>query len=171
MNVEVKDIPIDDTHTYEAWTFNGNVPGPFIRAREGDTLEVCQTTNPVSQKAILLFLLCFLRVIQVTLYNGDLSGMEHNLDFHCVSGPGGGAPLLNVESDDTKTGTFKLLYPGLFIYHCAVAPIGVHISNGMYGLILVEPKEGLPPVDKEYYVVYSFNFPYPPLTSVSTEHS
>jgi len=87
------------------------------------------------------------------LYNGDLSGMQHNLDFHCVSGPGGGAPLLNTESQETRTGWFKVVTPGLFIYHCSVEPLGVHISNGMYGLILIEPKEGLPIVDKEFYVM------------------
>jgi nitrite reductase (NO-forming) len=98
--------------------------------------------------------------------------MLHNLDFHSVVGPGGGAPLLTVGAGETKHAWFKLLHPGrilprtpptatdrsppytgLFIYHCAVDPVGMHIANGMYGMMLVEPAEGLPPVDKEFFVV------------------
>eukprot|EP00026_Physarum_polycephalum_P005832 Phypoly_transcript_05871.p1 GENE.Phypoly_transcript_05871~~Phypoly_transcript_05871.p1 ORF type:complete len:465 (+),score=86.60 Phypoly_transcript_05871:472-1866(+) len=130
MNTYVKEIEIDPTHTYDGWTFNGSVPGPFIRARRGDILEV-------------------------HFRNEDTSGMWHNLDFHAVSGPGGGASLLTAEQGETKRACFKLLYPGLFIYHCAVDPISVHVANGMYGAILVEPEEGLPHVDKEYSVVQS----------------
>jgi nitrite reductase (NO-forming) len=106
----------------------------------------------------------------VELTNKDESGMLHNLDFHSVFGPGGGAPLLTVGAGETKHAWFKLLHPGrflprtpptatntsnsgLFIYHCAVDPVGMHIANGMYGMVLVEPAEGLPPVDKEFFVV------------------
>lgn len=81
--------------------------------------------------------------------------MAHNIDFHAVTGPGGGSELLLTELEETKTATFKLLYPGLFIYHCAAAPVPVHIANGMYGLVLVEPEEGLPEVDREFYVMQS----------------
>jgi len=81
--------------------------------------------------------------------------MTHNIDFHAVTGPGGGAPLLNVEKGETKSATFKLLKPGLFIYHCSVEPIGVHISNGMYGAMIVDPIESLPKVDKEYFIYQS----------------
>lgn len=130
MDVQIKEMPIDELYKYEFWTFSGGVPGPFIRARVGDTLEV-------------------------HLKNNDPSGMLHNLDFHAVTGPGGGAPLLTVEKDEMKNANFKLLSPGLFIYHCAVNPVGAHVGNGMYGLILVEPEEGLPPVDKEFYVLQS----------------
>ena len=49
--------------------------------------------------------------------------------------------------------SFKALNPGLFVYHCATAPVAMHIANGMYGMILVEPKEGLPKVDHEYYLM------------------
>ncbi|KAK4536611.1 hypothetical protein CDCA_CDCA09G2636 [Cyanidium caldarium] len=130
LNVIVKELPIDDTSTYEFWTFEEAVPGPMIRARVGD-------------------------LMQVRLTNRDQSGMYHNMDFHAVLGPGGGATVLNCSTDETKTATFKLTYPGLFIYHCAVDPVSVHIANGMYGLLLVEPEEGLPPAEKEYYVVQS----------------
>jgi nitrite reductase (NO-forming) len=124
-------MPIDDAYDYEFWTFNGSVPGPFIRARVGDVLDV-------------------------KLTNHDESGMLHNIDFHAVMGPGGGAPLLTTGPppfNPVKMASFKLQNPGLFIYHCSVSPVGVHVANGMYGLILVEPEEGLPPVDKEFYVV------------------
>jgi len=130
MEATVVDLPIDATHTYECWTFGGHVPGPFIRAREGDILDVCFT-------------------------NRDTSGMPHNIDFHAVTGPGGGTSLLTAESLETKNASFRLLTPGLFIYHCAVEPVGVHIANGMYGMMLVEPKAGLAPVDREFYVLQS----------------
>ncbi|GJQ12231.1 hypothetical protein GpartN1_g4022.t1 [Galdieria partita] len=128
LEVVVKELPIDSSYTYEYWTFQESVPGPMIRARVGD-------------------------IMQVKLVNGDQSGMMHNLDFHAVLGPGGGAPLLNCGKDETKVAQFRLTYPGLYIYHCAVDPVSVHISNGMFGLLLVEPEQGLQPVDKEYYVM------------------
>ncbi|MBI3088440.1 MAG: nitrite reductase, copper-containing [Candidatus Omnitrophica bacterium] len=116
--------------TYQFWTFNGHVPGPFIRARVGDTLEVHHT-------------------------NSDASGMPHNVDFHAVTGPGGGAPVTTVTQGEERVAWFKLLHPGLFIYHCAAPPVMDHIANGMYGLILVEPVKGLLKVDREFYVLQS----------------
>ena len=115
---------------YNFWTFNGHVPGPFIRTRLGDTLEVHVT-------------------------NSDKSGMPHNVDFHAVTGPGGGATVLTGVEGEEKIAYFKLLHPGLFLYHCAAPPVMDHIANGMYGLILVEPKGGLPKVDREFYVLQS----------------
>lgn len=123
-------MPIDELNKFEFWTFNGAVPGPMIRARVGDVMELSFT-------------------------NRDESGMQHNLDFHAVTGPGGGAPLTTSDLNETRFTHFKLLRPGLFIYHCAVDPVGMHIGTGMWGLILVEPKEGLSPADKEFYVVQS----------------
>jgi copper-containing nitrite reductase len=115
---------------YEFWTFGGRVPGPFIRAREGDTLEIHVT-------------------------NGDASGMPHNVDFHAVTGPGGGATVTTVVQGEERVAWFKLMHPGLYIYHCAAPPVMDHIANGMYGLILVEPKRGLPKADREFYVLQS----------------
>jgi len=129
METIIKKMPVDEVNNYEFWTFGGNVPGPFIRARVGDVLEVHHK-------------------------NSHPSGMQHNIDFHCVTGPGGGAPLLTADTNMTKSASFKLLYPGLFFYHCSVDPIAHHVANGMHGLILVEPKEGLPPA-KEFYVMQS----------------
>lgn len=121
---------VSKTKKYEYWTFNDGVPGPFIRCRSGD-------------------------VIEVRHHNKDSNGIAHNIDFHAVIGPGGGAPATFAESDQTKIGIFKMTYPGLYIYHCAAEPVASHIANGMYGLILVEPEEGLPHADVEYYVMQS----------------
>ena len=113
---------------YRYWTFNGKVPGPFIRVRQGDTIEV-------------------------TLQNDRDSQMVHSLDFHAAIGPGGGAALSQVPPGQSKTFTFQANTPGLFVYHCGSPMLAQHISNGMYGMILVEPADGLPRVDHEYYVM------------------
>ncbi|KAK2796161.1 hypothetical protein FQN52_000138 [Onygenales sp. PD_12] len=129
---------LTSSYKYEQWTFNNKVPGPFIRARVGD-------------------------VVELTLTNKDETGNPHNIDCHAFTGPGGGAPLTTAEENETKTGRFKLMYPGLFVYHCAAAPVPVHIANGMYGLIYVQPeKETLPKVDREYYVMQSEFYHEPP---------
>lgn len=110
------------------WTFDGTVPGPMLRVREGDT-------------------------VHLTLTNDTSSLHMHSIDLHAVTGPGGGAAVTDVKPGESKTVTFKALNPGLYIYHCAHPNVANHMAHGMYGLILVEPKEGLPPVDKEMYVV------------------
>ena len=114
--------------TYRYWTFNGKVPGPMIRVRQGDTVEV-------------------------TLRNDPSSHMAHSVDFHAALGPGGGAAFTQAVPGQSKTFTFKATTPGLFVYHCGTPMIAEHIANGMYGLILVEPEGGLPLVDREYYVM------------------
>lgn len=110
------------------WTFNNTVPGPMFRVREGD-------------------------IVRVTIKNNETSLHHHNVDFHAATGPGGGGAVSMVAPGETKVFTFKALNPGLFVYHCAAPNMAVHMAHGMYGLILVEPKEGLPPVDKEFYVM------------------
>jgi copper-containing nitrite reductase len=114
--------------TYRYWTFDGKVPAPFIRVRQGDTLEV-------------------------TLVNLKDSTMVHSIDFHAAIGPGGGAELTQVPPGQSKTFTFQATTPGLFVYHCGSPMIAQHIANGMYGLILVEPSGGMPHVDHEYYLM------------------
>ncbi|KAK0952082.1 hypothetical protein LTR91_024603, partial [Friedmanniomyces endolithicus] len=129
LTTTIKKTQLTGAYKYEQWTFNDQVPGPFIRARVGD-------------------------VVEVTLTNKDESGMPHNIDCHAFLGPGGGSAVTTTEENQTKTARFKLLCPGLFVYHCAAAPVPVHIANGMFGLMYVQPAEGdLPPVDKEYYVM------------------
>lgn len=128
MEIVEKEMELSDGVKYVFWTFGGTVPGSFIRAKVGDE-------------------------IMFTLKNHPDNKLPHNIDLHAVNGPGGGAESSFVAPGYEKTFSFKTLNPGLFVYHCATAPVGMHIANGMYGLILVEPEEGLPPVDKEYYIM------------------
>nr|WP_101182719.1 copper-containing nitrite reductase [Neisseria meningitidis] len=128
METVEKTMTMEDGVEYRYWTFDGDVPGRMIRVREGDTVEVEFSNNPSST-------------------------VPHNVDFHAATGQGGGAAATFTAPGRTSTFSFKALQAGLYIYHCAVAPVGMHIANGMYGLILVEPKEGLPKVDKEFYIV------------------
>ncbi len=130
VNLEVREVTkrLADGVDYVFWTFGGNVPGSFIRIREGDDVEF-------------------------HLNNHQDNKMPHNIDLHAVTGPGGGAASSFTAPGHTSQFSFKALNPGLFIYHCATAPVGMHVGNGMYGMILVEPKGGLPPVDREYYVM------------------
>ena len=114
--------------TYHYWTFNGKVPGPMIRVRQGDT-------------------------IQLTLRNNASSHMVHSIDLHAALGPGGGAALSQVLPGQSKTFTFQATTAGLFVYHCGTPMIAEHMANGMYGLILVEPEGGLSKVDHEYYIM------------------
>lgn len=114
--------------TYRYWTFDGKVPGPFIRVRQGDTVEV-------------------------TLVNPKDSTMVHSIDFHAAIGPGGGAALTQAPPGQSKTFSFQATMPGLFVYHCGSPMIAQHIANGMYGMVLVEPAGGLPRVDHEYYLM------------------
>ena len=125
--VEVEGQLADGT-TYKYWTFNGQVPGPFFRVRVGDTIEV-------------------------HMKNNTSSTMAHSVDFHAVTGPGGGAMMTQTKPGEETMFTAKVLNPGLFVYHCATPMVAEHIANGMYGMILVEPEEGLPPVDREFYVM------------------
>jgi nitrite reductase (NO-forming) len=117
-----------DGTTFKYWTFNGKVPGPFIRVRVGDTVEV-------------------------HLKNLPDSSMAHSVDFHATTGPGGGAVATQTQPGGETMFTFKAINPGVYVYHCATPMVAQHIANGMYGLILVEPEGGLPPVDREFYVM------------------
>lgn len=102
-------------------------------------------------------------VVELSLTNRDESGNPHNIDCHALLGPGGGAALTTAEEGQIKTGRFRLQCPGLYMYHCAAAPVPVHIANGMHGLMYVRPAEGdLPPVDHEYYVMKSEFYHEPP---------
>ncbi len=130
INLTAKEVigEMADGVTFNYWTFDGSVPGPFLRVREGDTVRLTLTNDPTSLH-------------------------HHSIDLHAVTGPGGGAAATIVAPGESKTITFKALNPGIFIYHCAHPNVANHMAHGMYGLILVEPEGGLPPVDKEFYVV------------------
>jgi nitrite reductase (NO-forming) len=128
LEVRELDLEISEGVKYTFWTFGGTVPGSFIRIRQGDTVEFHLKNHPDSK-------------------------MPHNIDLHGVTGPGGGAASSFTAPGHASQFTFKALNQGLYIYHCATAPVGMHVANGMYGLILVEPPEGMSPVDREFYVV------------------
>ncbi len=128
LTVEEVTKPISDGVDYTFWTFGGDVPGQFIRIRQGDTVEFHLQNDPKSK-------------------------MPHNIDLHAVTGPGGGAASSFTAPGHESQFTFKALNAGLYVYHCATAPVGMHVANGMYGLILVEPPGGLPKVDREFYVM------------------
>jgi nitrite reductase (NO-forming) len=119
---------LDDGTTFTYWTFDKKVPGPMLRVKKGDTVEL-------------------------TLANAKDSKMIHSIDLHAVTGPGGGAAYLQVAPGAEKTMSFKTMNPGLYVYHCATPSVAEHISAGMYGMILVEPEGGFPKVDREFYVM------------------
>jgi nitrite reductase (NO-forming) len=128
LEVTELEMEIAEGVTYTFWTFGGTVPGSFIRVRQGDTVELHLKNHPSSK-------------------------MPHNIDLHGVTGPGGGAASTFTAPGHHTQFTFKALNQGVYVYHCATAPVGMHVANGMYGLILVEPPGGLPAVDHEYYVM------------------
>nr|WP_194767469.1 copper-containing nitrite reductase [Tamlana sp. I1] len=128
MEILEKEGEMTDGVKYMYWTFGGTVPGSFIRTRVGDEVEFHLQNHPDNK-------------------------LPHNIDLHAVTGTGGGAESSFVSPGHEKIFSFKTLNPGLYVYHCATAPVGMHIANGMYGLILVEPEGGLPHVDKEYYIM------------------
>ena len=132
VNIEVieKQMRLADGVEYTMWTFGGSVPGKFIRVREGD-------------------------LVELHLKNAASSTVPHNIDLHAVTGPGGGAATSLTLPGGETVFTFTALNPGLFVYHCATSPVPVHMANGMYGMILVEPKGGLAEVDREFYIMQS----------------
>jgi nitrite reductase (NO-forming) len=119
---------LDDGTTYRYWTFNGKVPGPFVRVRVGDTVEVGLRTTKTAGCPTM------------------------STSMRSPACTAAGMPPWPIRARP-KGFTFKALNPGLYVYHCAVHPAAQHISNGMYGLILVEPEGGLPEVDREFYVM------------------
>jgi nitrite reductase (NO-forming) len=130
VTLETKEVAarLADGTSYRFWTFDGTVPGPMLRVRVGDT-------------------------VNVTLKNAADSTMIHSVDFHAVTGPGGGAVATQTQPGQATSFSFQAVNPGLYVYHCATPMVAHHIANGMYGLILVEPEEGLPEVDHEFYVM------------------
>jgi nitrite reductase (NO-forming) len=127
LTIEEKQVQIAPGVDYKVWTFNGSVPGPMIRVRQGDQVEV-RLSNPSSSLVV------------------------HNIDLHVVNGPGGGAGATNVNPGEDGGFFFEAKVPGLYVYHCAAGIVADHIANGMYGAILVEPEAGMSEVDREYYV-------------------
>jgi nitrite reductase (NO-forming) len=117
-----------DGIAYDFWTFNGSVPGPMVRVRQGDTVEL-------------------------TLKNAPTSAVTHSINIHAAHAPGGGSVDTQVAPGDDSTIRFQALNPGIYVYHCMTPPVDQHVTNGMYGLVVVEPPGGLPKVDREWYVM------------------
>lgn len=132
VHVELEARPVTgllaDGIGYHYWTYNGTVPGPMIRVRQGD-------------------------MVTLTLHNALASPVSHSIDSHGVLGPGGGGKVTQTPPGATSVFQFKAMKPGVFIYHCATPMIPYHLSHGMYGLMVVEPPGGWPKVDKEFYVM------------------
>jgi nitrite reductase (NO-forming) len=130
LDVEIKEHTklLADGVSYTYWTFGDDAPGQFIRVREGD-------------------------LVQTRLSNHPDNSVAHNIDFHAATGPGGGGEASFVAPGHSATFTWRAVRAGLYLYHCVAAPAGMHLANGMYGLILVEPKQGMPKVDKEFFIV------------------
>lgn len=128
LEVVEKVMEISEGVNYTFWTFGGSVPGQFMRVRQGDTVEFHLKNHPRSK-------------------------FPHNIDLHAVTGPGAGASSSFTLPGHESVFSFQALNPGLYVYKCATHPVGMHVANGMYGLILVEPPGGLPPVDREYYLM------------------
>jgi nitrite reductase (NO-forming) len=126
LTVEEVTAEIEPGVTFDYMTFDGQIPGPMLRVRQGDT-------------------------VHFTLENPPDSKVNHNVDMHAIYGTGGGAVATTAAPGESNDERFTARYPGAYIYHCAVPNLDYHISSGMYGMILVEPKAGLPDVDRELY--------------------
>lgn len=118
---------LEQDKTFPFLTYNGQVPGPMIRVRQGDT-------------------------ITFTLRNPSENNLIHNVDMHAVYGTGGGSKATTARPGEQATETVRFLYPGAFIYHCAPVMLDYHVSSGAFGMVVVEPENGLPPVDREFYL-------------------
>jgi nitrite reductase (NO-forming) len=113
----------------KVWTFGGNVPGPTIRVKVGDTIRV-HLRNPVENQ------------------------LTHSIDFH-ASQVAWNDEMTDIPPGGEKVYEWTAEYAGVWMYHCGTAPTLHHIANGMYGMVIVEPREGLPQVDHEFAVVQS----------------
>ncbi len=133
LDARVVNAEIQGGTSFQYWTYNGTVPGPMFRVRVNDT-------------------------VVVHFHNSD-PGMAHSVDFHAATGPGGGMAASMSDPGQWGNFSFKALIPGLFVYHCGTPNVPTHVSMGMYGMILVEPEQGLPYFNdqgkriKEFYVV------------------
>ena len=130
LHAEEETAEIEPGVSYTYWTYNGTVPGPFFRVRVNDT-------------------------VNVHFYNDPNSTMDHSVDFHAVTGPGGGAAVTQTAPGHWSNFTFLAMTPGLFVYHCGTPNIPTHIANGMFGMFLVQPAQGMPAVDHEFYLMES----------------
>jgi nitrite reductase (NO-forming) len=127
MPIIEKDITVAEGYVVHAWTFGGTVPGPVIRVKVGDTVNV---------------------------HLKNEGSMSHSIDFH-ASETAMNHQMVEIKPGASFTYTFKANYAGVWMYHCGTAPALHHIANGMFGMVIVEPRAGLPKVDQEFAFVQS----------------
>jgi nitrite reductase (NO-forming) len=127
--IEEKEMTVAEGFVQKVWTFGGTVPGPVIRVKVGDT-------------------------VRVHLKNPATSQLPHSIDFHS-SQVAWDDEMTSINPGEEKLYEWKADYAGVWMYHCGTAPGLHHIANGMYGMVIVEPDEGLPQVDKEFALVQS----------------
>lgn len=126
LTVEEKRIDVGEGFHYDAWTYNGTVPGPVLRVREGDTVEI-------------------------TLVNKGT--VAHGIDTHAAQISPAQAFRI-IDPGKSHSFRFRAEIPGIYLYHCSAEPILNHIANGMYGAMIVEPRRALPPA-REFVIVQS----------------
>jgi nitrite reductase (NO-forming) len=122
-----KDITVAKGYVVHAWTFGGSVPGSTLRVHLGDTVHV-HLTNQTT--------------------------MSHSIDFH-ASQTAMDDQMVEIKPGATWTYTFHADYAGVWMYHCGTVPALWHIANGMFGMVIVEPRGGFAPVDHEFAFVQS----------------
>ena len=127
--IEEKLMTVAPGFVQSVWTFNGTVPGPVIRVHLGDTVRI-HLKNPITSK------------------------MAHSVDFHASQIAWNDA-MTSINPGEEKLYEWRADYAGVWMYHCGTAPALHHIANGMYGMVIVEPEGGLPPVDREFAIVQS----------------
>jgi nitrite reductase (NO-forming) len=125
-----KTLEIAPRIKYQTWTFNGTLPGPVIHARVGQTIDVTLTNK---------------------------SGMGHSIDFHSALAPPDVA-YQTIAPGRSIHYSWVAKYPGVFLYHCGTPPVLMHISNGMYGAVVVDPKNGWPGGNEQSYVLVQSEF-------------
>jgi nitrite reductase (NO-forming) len=131
IDLVIKEMPMTVAKGFvqSVWTFGGTVPGPVIRVKVGDT-------------------------IRIHLKNPADSQLPHSVDFHS-SMVAWNDEMSSINPGEEKLYEWKADYAGVWMYHCGTSPALHHIANGMFGMVIVEPAEGLPPADKEFTFVQS----------------
>jgi nitrite reductase (NO-forming) len=127
--IEEKLMTVATGFVVSVWTFGGTVPGPVIRVHVGDTVRI-HLKNPATNK------------------------LPHSVDFHS-SMVAWNDEMTSIDPGQEKLYEYKAEFAGVWMYHCGTAPALHHIANGMYGMMIVEPKEGLSKVDREFFLVQS----------------
>jgi nitrite reductase (NO-forming) len=127
--IEEKTMTVAEGFVQKVWTFGGTVPGPVIRVKVGDT-------------------------VRIHLKNPTNAEVPHSIDFHS-SEVAMNDEMRSINAGEELIYEWKANYAGVWMYHCGTAPALHHIANGMYGMVIVEPREGLPAVDREFALVQS----------------